>query len=526
MISSKEIILKTGISRATLNNYIALDLIPRPRVGQATSETGKAVRMGFFPDTVLDTINTIKDLKKKGFSMSDIVEQLLRGTRYGHPQSHSKTAPDHIKSAPSDTNNGKAHVATQRATLPGPTTTKTHAKSPQLSLDQVDCPAYMVNNLFELEWYNRYTLDSLLSDAEDVSSDITERNLFSLFLKTPALRQSEGFEDLMRFHLAIAKNRMQRSTLLNRDDALDEDDIRLLAELYDDTEALPKGQMLHRQINMAARGAPENWYNLYASFFREGLFFVYAPLDDAHSELANLLARRDIVIRDLLKKRRPYLTHLSVLVADLQNSVKICAELPPEEYFELINQIWSTMAPKLRKYYATHGKHVGDGMVYYFFPQPDCNYILNAMRCAFEMKAAIAEIDREWRKRKNWMNVLKLNIGLVEGREWFGTYQTPTQIEFTVLGDSINMAGRLSDFAREGAIWVTKSMLGQLSSKERGQISYGIRRKSQDGAEILVPNTYSRISNLIDLNNPKHDKFRDIAVIPVAEILDIETPAE
>ncbi|WES31340.1 adenylate/guanylate cyclase domain-containing protein [Varunaivibrio sulfuroxidans] len=457
--------------------------------------------------------------------MSDIVDQLLRGAHPGLPQ--GKAAPAPIKSAPSDTDDRDfdgPRAATEQAMPPSPTV-GTRTQPPQLSLDQVDCPAYMVNNLFELEWYNRHTLDSLLSDVEDVSSDITERNLFGLFLKTPALRRCEGFEALMRFHLAIAKNRMQRSTLLNRDNALDEDDIRLLAELYDDTEAQPKGQMLHCQVNMAARGAPENWYNLYASFFREGLFFVYAPLDEAHSELADLLARRDIVIRDLLKKRRPYLTHLSVLVADLQNSVKICAELPPEEYFELINQIWSTMAPKLRKYYATHGKHVGDGMVYYFFPQPDCNYILNAMRCAFEMKAAIAEIDKEWRKRKNWMNVLKLNIGLVEGREWFGTYQTPTQIEFTVLGDSINMAGRLSDFAREGAIWVTKSMLGQLSSNERDKISYGIRRKSQDGAEILVPNTYSRVSNLIDLNNPKHDKFHDIAVIPVAEILDIETPA-
>ncbi len=46
-------------------------------------------------------------------------------------------------------------------------------------------------------------------------------------------------------------------------------------------------------------------------------------------------------------------------------------------------------------------------------------------------------------------------------------------------------------------------------------------RRDKDGEEILVPDTYSRISNLVDLDNPKYEKFRDIAVLPVAEIIDV-----
>jgi class 3 adenylate cyclase len=180
------------------------------------------------------------------------------------------------------------------------------------------------------------------------------------------------------------------------------------------------------------------------------------------------------------------------------------------------------MEPLLRKYYATHGKHVGDGMVYYFFPQPDCSYVMNAIRCAQEMKDTMREISRTWRNRKNWTNELRFNIGLDEGQEWFGTYQTATHIEFTVLGDTINTAGRLSDFARSGAVWVTKSMLGKLSSKERAGVHFGVRRTGEDGAEIIVPTTYSRISNLVDLENPRYEKFHDIGVLPVTEILDVE----
>jgi len=33
----------------------------------------------------------------------------------------------------------------------------------------------------------------------------------------------------------------------------------------------------------------------------------------------------------------------------------------------------------------------GDGMVYYFFPQPDSDYIFNAIACAQELKAEVRE---------------------------------------------------------------------------------------------------------------------------------------
>ena len=59
----------------------------------------------------------------------------------------------------------------------------------------------------------------------------------------------------------------------------------------------------------------------------------------------------------------PSLVSLCVLVADLQDSVKIGAELPPAEYFELINRLWKTLAGSFQKYHGIYGKHAGDGAV-------------------------------------------------------------------------------------------------------------------------------------------------------------------
>ncbi len=392
----------------------------------------------------------------------------------------------------------------------------------RLTLDQIDYPSYLVNSRFEVVWANDQAQAQILGADDELSSDITERNLFTLFLRSAMVTQAEGRDDILRFHLSIAKNRVSKAALLGLDLAAGEGNAENLVRLYDAVEPAGRKQILHTEVNLAKRGSPDQWHTLYASFFREGIFFAYAPAGDSSETLLQLLARRDIVIRDFVKKRRPYLTPLAVVVADLQDSMKICAELPAEEYFELINDVWGAMEPLLRKYYATHGKHVGDGMVYYFFPQPDCSYVMNAIRCAQEMKDTMREISRTWRNRKNWTNELRFNIGLDEGQEWFGTYQTPTHIEFTVLGDTINTAGRLSDFARSGAVWVTKSMLGKLSSQERAGVHFGVRRTGEDGAEIIVPTTYSRITNLVDLENPRYEKFHDIGVLPVTEILDVE----
>ncbi|MEK9677824.1 MAG: adenylate/guanylate cyclase domain-containing protein, partial [Rhodospirillaceae bacterium] len=317
----------------------------------------------------------------------------------------------------------------------------------RLIIENLEHPAYLLNNKFEVEWSNAAAEAEIFGKPNGMPKDIADRNVFSLLFGGLS-QQCVDRATLFAFHLEIAKNRMSKANLLTMDPNLDEAQIEELSELYSTVEAVSSRQLRDTDITLGDHFAAENRYRLYASFFREGVFFAYNPAEVGEDSLLQILSRRDLVIRDLLRNWRPYVTPRAALVADLQNSVKICAELPPDEYFELINQIWRRMEPIFRKYHATQGKHVGEGIVYYFFPQAECNYVLNAIECAWEMIIAMQEIDREWQARKNWANSLKLNIGLDEGQEWFGAYQTTTHLELTVLGDTINQAARLSDFAR------------------------------------------------------------------------------
>jgi class 3 adenylate cyclase len=218
---------------------------------------------------------------------------------------------------------------------------------------------------------------------------------------------------------------------------------------------------------------------------------------------------------------RPVLTQVAVLVSDLQDSARIWAELPPEEYFELVSTLWSTADPIFKRHHGTQGKHAADGLVCHFLPQPDSSYLWNVIAAAFEMKEAMRRVSKEWQLRKGWATDLYVNTGVNEGQEWLGTLRASSPAEFTALGKTINQAARISEFARRGAIWATKNLVAKLSSAERKQLKYGVRRKNQDGHEVFVSSVFGKLDGLADLASPGSERFKDIGRLPITEIVHI-----
>lgn len=220
----------------------------------------------------------------------------------------------------------------------------------------------------------------------------------------------------------------------------------------------------------------------------------------------------------LIKRQLPSLVSLCVLVADLQDSVKISSELMPGEYFQLINDLWKTLAGTFEKYNAICGKHAGDGMLHYFIKKPDSNYLMDAIHCALELREKTKVFSKEMKLKKGWFNDLFLNVGINEGQEFFGTIRSASNIEFTALGDSINYAGRLSDFARFGKIWTTKNVIIKLTEEELSSLCFGVSRKEADH-ERFVENSFLRVIDLLDSTRKEGNKFADIATLPITEIV-------
>lgn len=444
------------------------------------------------PESRNPSIEEVRRLKQEGLSMAQIIERL------SPPEGNRN--PQFIPPASAGKKGGSLH----------------------LTLDDIAYPAYMLNQYFELIWINAAAKETLFGGQLELPQTSEARNLFRLL---PVTRHEWG--SLLSFHIGIAKACLTAEGFANVCRSLDPVTYARLQAAYLDAPALPHLPVIESTVRLPAQeGVAESYHKGYATFFREGILIILTPENSATDALLDLLARRDEVIRDLLRKRLPVLTSLAVLVADLQSSVKICSELPPEEYFELINEIWRTLAPTFRKYRGTCGKHVGDGLVYYFFPQPDSDYLVNAVSCALEIRQQVQHLSKAWQIRKQWFNELYLNTGINEGQEWLGTFQTPTSVEFVVLGDTINQAARISDFARFGSIWVTKNLVGKLPAEARARLVYGVRRRSPEGREVFVASSFSQVSALLDQDGLRLEKLKDIATLPITEIVELKpTPS-
>ena len=68
LITSKDIIEKTGISRATLNNYIKMGILPKPIVGPPGPDQKGVKQIGYFPVSVLDSILKVYNEFRKVYS--------------------------------------------------------------------------------------------------------------------------------------------------------------------------------------------------------------------------------------------------------------------------------------------------------------------------------------------------------------------------------------------------------------------------------------------------------------------------
>ena len=428
-------------------------------------------------------LETIRRLKREGLSMSDIVTRL-----------NGAPAPAPVAAAP----------AQSGAPL-------------RVTIEEIQHPAYMVNHNFEVVWMNDAARRTVFAEVTAMPPTNEARSLFRL---VPASRNE--WSSLLRFHVAAAKEKVSAEAFAKACVGLEPVAYARLQAAYLDMDAEPINGTVGTCVNVRDAQGNDATHTAHVSSYREGMFVVLVPGDDTNDAMLELLARRDEVIRSLLRKRMPVLTQLAVLVSDLQGSVKICSELPPEEYFELINQIWTAMAPIFRKYHGTCGKHVGDGMVYYFFPQADSDYLTNALACAHEIRVAIRKLSNEWQLRKNWLNELYLNTGITEGQEWLGTYQSSTGVEFVVLGDTINQAARISDLARHGGVWATKSVIGKIPAEHQSRVSYGVRRRSADGREVFVNSSYSLVQTLIEQDGARLEKLRDISTLAVTEVVDIK----
>ncbi|TLY25180.1 MAG: adenylate/guanylate cyclase domain-containing protein [Nitrospirae bacterium] len=147
---------------------------------------------------------------------------------------------------------------------------------------------------------------------------------------------------------------------------------------------------------------------------------------------------------------------LTVFFSDVAGFTTISEKLDPEDLVFLLNEYLSSMTDIIRRYRGNVNKYLGDGIMAIFgAPRSEPTHASLACFAALEYQAALARLREGWTARGYPEMIAR--IGINSGPLVVGNMGSQARMEYTVMGDSVNLASRL-----EGAnkFYATLILLG------------------------------------------------------------------
>ena len=163
------------------------------------------------------------------------------------------------------------------------------------------------------------------------------------------------------------------------------------------------------------------------------------------------------IIEEMYKKQqKPVLggeeVHATAFFSDIENFSTFSEALTPVELIKSLNEYFDVMTRTLLDYNGTLDKFIGDAIVA-FFGAP-CRFTMHAYdacRAAVAMQEALAHLRQKWQQNslapvaiKN----LKMRIGINTGRFVTGNIGCAIRMNYTMIGDTVNLASRLEGAAK------------------------------------------------------------------------------
>ncbi|HKJ28520.1 MAG TPA: adenylate/guanylate cyclase domain-containing protein, partial [Anaerolineales bacterium] len=143
-------------------------------------------------------------------------------------------------------------------------------------------------------------------------------------------------------------------------------------------------------------------------------------------------------------------TELTILFSDIRDFTTLSEQMLPEEVVGLLNPYLEVMSKIIHKYGGTIDKYEGDAIVAFFGePIPHDDHALRAARAALEMRVALKKLNRDWKTNGIYNLDLRMGIGLNTGEVFVGLIGSEQRINYTVIGDTANLAARLQDQTKE-----------------------------------------------------------------------------
>lgn len=145
--------------------------------------------------------------------------------------------------------------------------------------------------------------------------------------------------------------------------------------------------------------------------------------------------------------------HVTILFADIRGFTPLSEGLAPDRLVDLLNEHFSAMTEILFEHKGTLDKYIGDSVMALFgAPLVGDNDALMAVRAGLAMQQRNEALNIE--RARRGLPTFQLGVGINSGDVFTGYIGSPKRMDFTVIGDHVNIASRLCSVAAGGKVIV------------------------------------------------------------------------
>ena len=148
---------------------------------------------------------------------------------------------------------------------------------------------------------------------------------------------------------------------------------------------------------------------------------------------------------------------VATMYADIRGFTPMSEGLTPDELVDLLNGHFTALTEIVFQHNGTLDKYIGDEIMALFgAPLSVGNDIENAVRAGVAMQQKNAEMNVE--RQAKGLPIINIGIGINAGEVFSGYIGSPERLDYTVIGDNVNIAARLCSNAKAGQVVVGQSI--------------------------------------------------------------------
>ena len=191
---------------------------------------------------------------------------------------------------------------------------------------------------------------------------------------------------------------------------------------------------------------------------------------------------------------------VTVLFADIRNFTQISEQLSPEATVKMLNRYLSLMVDSVIANDGIVDKFGGDNiMAVWNAPQSQPEHAFLAVKAAWEAQQEVAQLQQ----RSTELPTVQFGIGINTGTALAGNVGSAGRAEYTVIGDTVNLASRICSTVPGGEVWIGAETYRQ--AKDYLQAEELEPQSFKGKAEVVA---VYRVTSLCPITPQKNNKLK------------------